>query len=360
MNNIDTLISNNALWSKMLVEEDPGFFGKLAQAQNPRFLWIGCSDSRVPAERLTGLEPGELFVHRNVANLVIHTDLNCLSVVQYAVDVLQVEHIIICGHYGCGGVQAAVENTELGLIDNWLLHIRDIWFKHSSLLGEMPQERRMDTLCELNVMEQVYNLGHSTIMQSAWKRGQKVSIHGWAYGIHDGLLRNLEVTATNRETLPMDPAAIQEKYGVAPPQLIEVKSLMGDASDNIPGVPGIGEKTALALVQKFGSLQGVYDNIDDKAVKPGQRAKLTANRDKADLSYMLGTIRRDAPIETDPSAYIRRPGDPAAAAQQRRLQPLRAFALDLRLGELHAITACIELHAGPCASAPSEAPAPSL
>jgi carbonic anhydrase len=159
MNDIDTLISNNALWSKMLVEEDPGFFGKLAQAQNPRFLWIGCSDSRVPAERLTGLEPGELFVHRNVANLVIHTDLNCLSVVQYAVDVLEVEHIIICGHYGCGGVQAAVENPELGLIDNWLLHIRDIWFKHSSLLGEMPQERRMDTLCELNVMEQVYNLG---------------------------------------------------------------------------------------------------------------------------------------------------------------------------------------------------------
>ncbi len=157
MNDIDTLISNNALWSKMLVEEDPGFFGKLAQAQNPRFLWIGCSDSRVPAERLTGLEPGELFVHRNVANPVIHTDLNCLSVVQYAVDVLEVEHIIICGHYGCGGVQAAVENTELGLIDNWLLHIRDIWFKHSSLLGEMPQERRLDTLCELNVMEQVYN-----------------------------------------------------------------------------------------------------------------------------------------------------------------------------------------------------------
>ena len=177
MNDIDTLISNNALWSKMLVEEDPGFFEKLSQTQKPRFLWIGCSDSRVPAERLTGLEPGELFVHRNVANLVIHTDLNCLSVVQYAVDVLEVEHIIICGHYGCGGVQAAVENPELGLIDNWLLHIRDIWFKHSSLLGEMPEERRLDTLCELNVMEQVYNLGHSTIMQSAWKRGQKVTIH---------------------------------------------------------------------------------------------------------------------------------------------------------------------------------------
>lgn len=142
-------------------------FETLTHTQNPRFLWIGCSDSRVPAERLTGLEPGELFVHRNVANLVIHTDLNCLSVVQYAVDVLEVEHIIICGHYGCGGVQAAIENKEQGLIDNWLLHIRDIWFKHSSLLGEMPQERRMDTLCELNVMEQVYNLGHSTIMRSA-------------------------------------------------------------------------------------------------------------------------------------------------------------------------------------------------
>ncbi len=172
MNDIDTLISNNALWSKCWWKKTR-LFATLSQAQKPRFLWIGCSDSRVPAERLTGLEPGELFVHRNVANLVIHTDLNCLSVVQYAVDVLEVEHIIICGHYGRGGVQAAVENTELGLIDNWLLHIRDIWFKHSSLLGEMPEERRLDTLCELNVMEQVYNLGHSTIMQSAWKRGRR-------------------------------------------------------------------------------------------------------------------------------------------------------------------------------------------
>ncbi|EON6583481.1 carbonate dehydratase [Salmonella enterica] len=201
MKDIDTLISNNALWSKMLVEEDPGFFEKLAQAQKPRFLWIGCSDSRVPAERLTGLEPGELFVHRNVANLVIHTDLNCLSVVQYAVDVLEVEHIIICGHSGCGGIKAAVENPELGLINNWLLHIRDIWLKHSSLLGKMPEEQRLDALYELNVMEQVYNLGYSTIMQSAWKRGQNVTIHGWAYSINDGLLRDLDVTATNKKTL---------------------------------------------------------------------------------------------------------------------------------------------------------------
>ncbi len=179
----------------------PDFLENSRKRRTRAFSGLDVPTAAFPAERLTGLEPGELFVHRNVANLVIHTDLNCLSVVQYAVDVLEVEHIIICGHYGCGGVQAAVENTELGLIDNWLLHIRDIWFKHSSLLGEMPQERRLDTLCELNVMEQVYNLGHSTIMQSAWKRGQKVSIHGWAYGIHDGLLRNLEVTATNRETL---------------------------------------------------------------------------------------------------------------------------------------------------------------
>lgn len=177
----------------------PGFLRTGASAK-PRFLWIGCSDSRVPAERLTGLEPGELFVHRNVANLVIHTDLNCLSVVQYAVDVLEVEHIIICGHYGCGGVQAAVENPELGLINNWLLHIRDIWFKHSSLLGEMPQERRLDTLCELNVMEQVYNppLHYYAISVETRAESHHTRL---AYGIHDGLLRDLDVTATNRETL---------------------------------------------------------------------------------------------------------------------------------------------------------------
>ncbi|MFZ4833460.1 carbonate dehydratase [Rouxiella sp. Mn2063] len=201
MTSIETLINNNAAWSKIMVEEDPGFFERLALAQKPRFLWIGCSDSRVPAERLTGLEPGELFVHRNVANLVIHTDLNCLSVVQYAIDVLEVEHVIICGHYGCGGVQAAVENPELGLIDNWLLHIRDIWFKHSSLLGELPPDERLNRLCELNVVEQVYNLGHSTVMRSAWKRGQKVSIHGWVYGLQNGQLRDLDVTSTSREIL---------------------------------------------------------------------------------------------------------------------------------------------------------------
>ncbi|WP_114192752.1 carbonate dehydratase [Edaphovirga cremea] len=203
MKEIERLIANNRVWSESIEDEDPGFFERLAEAQKPRFLWIGCSDSRVPAERLTGLEPGELFVHRNVANLVIHTDLNCLSVVQYAVEVLEVEHIIICGHYGCGGVEAAIENPELGLINNWLLHIRDLWYKHSSLLGVMTHEKRLDALCELNVVEQVYNLGHSTIMQSAWKRGQKVMIHGWVYGIQNGRLRDLKVTATSRETLEM-------------------------------------------------------------------------------------------------------------------------------------------------------------
>lgn len=201
MKEIDTLINNNREWSKRLESEDPGFFERLALTQKPRFLWIGCSDSRVPAERLTGLEPGELFVHRNVANQVIHTDLNCLSVVQYAVEVLKVEHIIICGHYGCGGVQAAVENPELGLINNWLLHIRDSWHKHKNIMDNVPAEQHFNKMCEINVIEQVYNLGNSTIMQSAWKRNQKVSIHGWVYAIHDGCLRDLAVTATCPETL---------------------------------------------------------------------------------------------------------------------------------------------------------------
>ena len=204
MKEIERLIANNRACSETITQDDPAFFERLAQAQKPRFLWIGCSDSRVPAERLTGMEPGELFVHRNVANLVIHTDLNCLSVVQYAIDVLQVEHVIVCGHYGCGGVAAAVENPELGLINNWLLHIRDLWYKHSALLSELPPDERLNTLCEINVVEQVYNLGHSTIMQGAWKRGQKVMLHGWVYGLQNGQLNDLNVTTANRENLEMN------------------------------------------------------------------------------------------------------------------------------------------------------------
>ncbi|KES15110.1 Carbonic anhydrase, partial [Gilliamella apis SCGC AB-598-P17] len=169
MFDVSDLIRFNHEWSEKIEQEDPDFFKQLAVAQNPKFLWIGCSDSRVPAEKLIKLKPGELFVHRNVGNLVIHTDLNCLSVVQYAVDVLEIEDIIICGHLGCGGIKAAVENPDLGLINNWLLHIRDLWFRYSSLIGEFPADIRLDILCELNVIEQVYNLGHSTVIQSAWR-----------------------------------------------------------------------------------------------------------------------------------------------------------------------------------------------
>ena len=201
MTTLKPLLARNRSWALQKCQHDPDYFEKWVDGQRPHSLWIGCSDSRVPAEVLTGSQPGELFVHRNIANMLDPADDNVMSVLQYALHYLEVERVVLCGHYGCGGVQAAVENPELGLIDNWLLHIRDIWFKHSSLLGEMPEERRLDTLCELNVMEQVYNLGHSTIMQSAWKRGQKVTIHGWAYGIHDGLLRDLDVTAVSRETL---------------------------------------------------------------------------------------------------------------------------------------------------------------
>jgi carbonic anhydrase len=201
MKKIYDLIKSNHAWSDRVSLENPNFFNDLAKSQKPKFLWIGCSDSRVPAETLTFLEPGELFVHRNVANLVIHTDLNCLSVVQYAVDVLGVEDIIVCGHLGCGGIRAAVENPDLGLINNWLLHIRDLWFRYSSILGKFPAEQRMDLLCEINVIEQVYNLGHSTIIQSAWKRGQNVNLHGWVYGINNGRITDLKISSSSRESL---------------------------------------------------------------------------------------------------------------------------------------------------------------
>lgn len=201
MADIKQLFANNLSWSENIKEEKPEFFSHLAEAQYPEYLWIGCSDSRVPAERLTGLDSGELFVHRNVANQVVHTDLNCLSVVQYAVDVLKVKHIIVCGHYGCGGVTAAIENPPLGLINNWLLHIRDLYLKHRSDLGSLSREEWDNKLCEINVATQVYNLGNSTIMQQAWERGQDITIHGWIYGIDDGVLRDLGVNATSRESL---------------------------------------------------------------------------------------------------------------------------------------------------------------
>ncbi|MDG2954835.1 carbonate dehydratase [Bisgaard Taxon 10/6] len=201
MKKIEQLFANNHSWALRMKEENSDYFRELAEHQTPHYLWIGCSDSRVPAEKLTNLEPGELFVHRNVANQVIHTDLNCLSVVQYAVDVLDIEHIIICGHTNCGGIHAAMTNKDLGLINNWLLHIRDIWFKHSSLLGNLSPEKRADMMTKLNVAEQVYNLGRASIIQDAWKRGKKLSLHGWVYDVKDGYLIDQGVLATSRESL---------------------------------------------------------------------------------------------------------------------------------------------------------------
>lgn len=201
MLDIERLFENNFSWATRMKDEQSDYFKQLAEHQNPTYLWIGCSDSRVPAEKLTGLGPGELFVHRNVANLVIHTDLNCLSVVQYAVDVLNIEHIIICGHTNCGGINAAMSNEDKGLISNWLLHIRDIWFKHSHLLGKLNNEQRANMLVRLNVAEQVYNLGQSSIVKSAWERGKNLSLHGWVYDVNDGFLHDQGVMATSRETL---------------------------------------------------------------------------------------------------------------------------------------------------------------
>ncbi|MGL4380063.1 MAG: carbonate dehydratase [Vibrio sp.] len=201
MPEIKQLFENNSKWSESIKAENPEYFAKLARGQDPDFLWIGCADSRVPAERLTGLYSGELFVHRNVANQVIHTDLNCLSVVQYAVDVLQVKHIIVCGHYGCGGVTAAIDNPQLGLINNWLLHIRDYYLKHRHYLEQMPVEDRSDKLAEINVAEQVYNLANSTVLQNAWERGQSVEVHGFVYGIGDGRLEYLGVACDSRDAV---------------------------------------------------------------------------------------------------------------------------------------------------------------
>jgi carbonic anhydrase len=191
------LFRNNRAWAERIVRTDAGFFEKLARQQSPRFLWIGCSDSRVPANEIVGLMPGELFVHRNIGNVVVHTDLNCLSVMQFAVDVLRIGHIIVCGHYGCSGVRAAVMKERHGLVDNWLRHIQDVRQSHAALLDSVEDpEQRIDRLCELNVAEQVSNVCRTSIVEDAWARGQPLTVHGWIYGIHDGLLRDLSVTTS--------------------------------------------------------------------------------------------------------------------------------------------------------------------
>jgi carbonic anhydrase len=188
------LLANNQDWAALMERERPGFFTRLSQQQNPRYMWVGCSDSRVPANQIVQLDPGEVFVHRNVANVLVHTDLNALSAVQYAVDMLKVEHIIVCGHYGCGGVQAALTNTRVGLADNWIRHIQDVRDKHSDALDAMTAEQRLSALCALNVVEQVENLANTTVMQDAWLRGQRVSVHGWIYGVGDGLIHDLHAS----------------------------------------------------------------------------------------------------------------------------------------------------------------------
>jgi carbonic anhydrase len=202
MNDLQELLEKNRAWAERIKANDPEFFNTLAQQQSPRYLWIGCSDSRVPATQLVGLQAGDMFVHRNVANVVVHTDFNCLSVLQFAVDVLSVNHVIVCGHYGCGGVKAAFENLQLGLIDNWLRHVQDVMHNHEQLLASIHDDgKRLDKLCELNVMVQVLNVGRTTIVQNAWSRGQQLAVHGWIYGISDGLLRDLNMSVTNQSEL---------------------------------------------------------------------------------------------------------------------------------------------------------------
>ncbi len=201
MKNIEKLFDNNRLWARRMTRSNSRFFKDLASQQKPKYLWIGCADSRVPANEIVGLLPGEIFVHRNVANLVIHTDINCLSVLQYAVEILKVEHVIVCGHYGCGGIEAAVEDQRHGLIDNWLRHVRDVYQRHAVELGGAPDRKALlNRLCELNIQEQALNVANTTTIQDAWGRSQRIAVHGWVYDIRDGLLRDLGVSISNKSS----------------------------------------------------------------------------------------------------------------------------------------------------------------
>ena len=200
---LHSLFAHNRAWAAQMEAERPGFFTSLVKQQSPKYMWIGCSDSRVPANQITGLEPGEVFVHRNVANIVVHSDLNALSAIQFAVERLKVEEIMIVGHYGCSGVQAALEGARIGLADNWIRHIQDVRHRHRKLLDSLPEEVRANALCEINVIEQVVNVSVSTVMVDAWARGQKVSVHGWAFGVHDGLLQDLQMSVAAPDQLDL-------------------------------------------------------------------------------------------------------------------------------------------------------------
>ncbi|HEY0856026.1 MAG TPA: carbonate dehydratase [Albitalea sp.] len=216
---LQDLLDNNRRWAKKVEATSPGFFTALLQQQAPQYLWIGCADSRVPANELVNLLPGELFVHRNVANVVVHSDLNCLSVIQFATDVLQVKHIIVVGHSNCGGVRAALEDRRIGLADNWIRHVQDVRNRHQAWLDSVPAEQRVDALCELNVVEQALNVCQTTIVQDAWQRGQEVVVHGWVYGLHDGLLRDLTMTVSGcadvHPAYEKSLAAVHARYGAA-------------------------------------------------------------------------------------------------------------------------------------------------
>jgi carbonic anhydrase len=200
MRSLKQLFDNNRAWAADMTRQDADFFRRLSTQQSPHYLWIGCSDSRVPANQVVGLVPGEMFVHRNVANVVVHTDLNCLSAIQFAVDVLRIEHVIVCGHYSCGGILAALQDNKLGLIENWLRHVQDVRAKHRAELDALETEQKQhDRLCELNVIEQVTNLSRTTVVRDAWSRGQPVTVHGWIYDLSDGLLRDLDVSVASEQ-----------------------------------------------------------------------------------------------------------------------------------------------------------------
>ncbi len=210
MSSIQDLFTHNRNWAAQMERDRPGFFTSLTQQQKPKYMWIGCSDSRVPANQITGLEPGEVFVHRNVANVVVHSDLNALSAIQFAVEMLKVEHIMVVGHYGCGGVQAALHGTRIGLADNWIRHIQDVRDRHRGILENVAPENRADALVDLNVIEQVVNVCVSTVMVDAWSQNQKLTVHGWAYGLDDGLLQDLHMSVSSQDALePLYRAAVQ-------------------------------------------------------------------------------------------------------------------------------------------------------
>ncbi|MCW5202660.1 carbonate dehydratase [Desulfobulbus sp. US2] len=203
MRKLKVIFDQNRNWAEKVQESDPEFFKKLSEQQSPEYLWIGCADSRVPANQIIDALPGEVFVHRNIANIVVHSDLNCLSVIQYAIEVLKIKHIIVCGHYGCGGIQAAWEDKEHGLIDNWLRNIKDVQRFHQNELDNLGSEQeKIDRLCELNVIEQVVNVCQTTIVQGAWKAGQELAVHGWIYSVEDGILRDLDICITKSEEIP--------------------------------------------------------------------------------------------------------------------------------------------------------------